>query len=69
MNIQINREVLIKPLSSVVGIVEKRQALPILSKKLEKKKKNVINQEYTLIKKADHRTTEKINKEKTPREY
>ena len=31
MNIQINREVLIKPLSSVVGIVEKRQALPILS--------------------------------------
>ena len=31
MNIQINREVLIKPLSSVIGIVEKRQALPILS--------------------------------------
>ena len=31
MNIKINREVLIKPLSSVVGIVEKRQALPILS--------------------------------------
>ncbi|AKO65034.1 DNA polymerase III subunit beta [Methylophilales bacterium MBRSG12] len=31
MNIRINREVLIKPLSSVVGIVEKRQALPILS--------------------------------------
>ena len=31
MNIKINREVLMKPLSSVVGIVEKRQALPILS--------------------------------------
>ena len=31
MNIKINREILIKPLSSVVGIVEKRQALPILS--------------------------------------
>ena len=31
MNIKINREVLIKPLSNVVGIVEKRQALPILS--------------------------------------
>ena len=31
MNIKINREVLIKPLSSVIGIVEKRQALPILS--------------------------------------
>ena len=31
MNIKINREVLIQPLSSVVGIVEKRQALPILS--------------------------------------
>lgn len=31
MNIKINREILIKPLSNVVGIVEKRQALPILS--------------------------------------
>src|SRR5210317_1480285 len=31
MNIKIKRDVLLKPLSSVVGIVEKRQALPILS--------------------------------------
>jgi len=31
MNIKINRDVLLKPLSNVVSIVEKRQALPILS--------------------------------------
>lgn len=31
MNIKIKRDVLLKPLSSVVGIVEKKQALPILS--------------------------------------
>ena len=31
MNIKINREVLLKPLSNVSGIVEKRHALPILS--------------------------------------
>ena len=31
MNIKIKRDVLLKPLNSVVGIVEKKQALPILS--------------------------------------
>ena len=31
MNIKINRDVLLKPLSNVSGIVEKRHALPILS--------------------------------------
>ena len=31
MNIQINRETLLKPLNSVASIVEKRHTLPILS--------------------------------------
>ena len=31
MNIKIERDVLLKPLSNVSGIVEKRHALPILS--------------------------------------
>ena len=31
MNIKINRETLLKPLSSVSGIVERRHTLPILS--------------------------------------
>ncbi len=31
MNIQINREILLKPLTSVSSIVEKRHTLPILS--------------------------------------
>ena len=31
MNIQINRDTLLKPLSAVTGIVERRHTLPILS--------------------------------------
>ena len=31
MNIKINRELLLKPLSAVAGIVERKHALPILS--------------------------------------
>jgi DNA polymerase-3 subunit beta len=42
MNIQINREVLLKPLTSVTSIVEKRHTLPILSNLLlEVKQKKI----------------------------
>ncbi len=43
MNIQINRETLLKPLTSVTGIVEKRHTLPILSNLLLEAKQNKIN--------------------------
>lgn len=42
MNIQINRETLLKPLSSVTSIVEKRHTLPILSNLLLETKSNKI---------------------------
>lgn len=42
MNIQINRETLLKPLSAVTGIVEKRHTLPILSNLLLEAKQNKI---------------------------
>lgn len=42
MNIQINREILLKPLSSVTSIVEKRHTLPILSNLLLETKANKI---------------------------
>ena len=42
MNIQINRETLLKPLSSVTSIVEKRHTLPILSNLLLETKANKI---------------------------
>lgn len=43
MNIKINRDTLLKPLSSVSGIVEKRHTLPILSNLLlEAKQKKVV---------------------------
>lgn len=43
MNIKINRDVLLKPLSNVSGIVEKRHALPILSNLLlEGSKDNIL---------------------------
>jgi DNA polymerase-3 subunit beta len=43
MNIQINRETLLKPLTSVTSIVEKRHTLPILSNLLLEVKKNKIH--------------------------
>jgi DNA polymerase-3 subunit beta len=43
MNIQINRETLLKPLTSVTGIVEKRHTLPILSNLLLEAKQNKIH--------------------------
>lgn len=43
MNIQINRETLLKPLTSVTSIVEKRHTLPILSNLLLEVKKNQIH--------------------------
>ncbi|MDD2833829.1 MAG: DNA polymerase III subunit beta [Methylotenera sp.] len=43
MNIQINRETLLKPLSSVTSIVEKRHTLPILSNLLLEAKQNKIH--------------------------
>ncbi len=42
MNIKINRDTLLKPLSSVSGIVEKRHTLPILSNLLLEIKQNKI---------------------------
>ncbi len=42
MNIQINRETLLKPLTSVASIVEKRHTLPILSNLLLEAKQNKI---------------------------
>jgi DNA polymerase-3 subunit beta len=42
MNIQINRETLLKPLTSVTSIVEKRHTLPILSNLLLEAKQNKI---------------------------
>lgn len=42
MNIQINREVLLKPLTAVSSIVEKRHTLPILSNLLLEAKQNKI---------------------------
>ena len=42
MNIKINRETLLKPLTSVASIVEKRHTLPILSNLLIDAKKNQI---------------------------
>ncbi len=42
MQIQINREVLLKPLTSVTGIVERRHTLPILSNLLLEAKNNQI---------------------------
>jgi len=42
MNIKINREVLLKPLSNVSGIVEKRHALPILSNLLLEGQDNIL---------------------------
>ncbi|MSP86089.1 MAG: DNA polymerase III subunit beta [Methylotenera sp.] len=42
MNIQINRETLLKPLTSVTSIVEKRHTLPILSNLLLEVKQNKI---------------------------
>lgn len=42
MNIKINRETLLKPLTSVASIVEKRHTLPILSNLLIEAKNNVI---------------------------
>jgi DNA polymerase-3 subunit beta len=42
MNIQINRETLLKPLSAVTSIVEKRHTLPILSNLLLETKANKI---------------------------
>ncbi len=42
MNIKINRDILLKPLSSVSGIVERRHTLPILSNLLLKVKQNKI---------------------------
>lgn len=43
MNIQINRETLLKPLTAVTGIVEKRHTLPILSNLLLEAKNNKIH--------------------------
>ena len=43
MNIQINRETLLKPLTSVTSIVEKRHTLPILSNLLLEVKQNKIH--------------------------
>lgn len=43
MNIQINRETLLKPLISVTSIVEKRHTLPILSNLLLEAKQNKIH--------------------------
>jgi len=43
MNIKINRETLLKPLTSVASIVEKRHTLPILSNLLIDAKKNQIH--------------------------
>ena len=43
MNIQINRETLLKPLTSVTSIVEKRHTLPILSDLLLEVKENKIH--------------------------
>ncbi|MDZ4141530.1 MAG: DNA polymerase III subunit beta [Methylotenera sp.] len=43
MNIQINREILLKPLTSVTSIVEKRHTLPILSNLLLETKQNKIH--------------------------
>jgi DNA polymerase III subunit beta len=43
MNIQINREILLKPLTSVTSIVEKRHTLPILSNLLLEAKQNKIH--------------------------
>jgi DNA polymerase-3 subunit beta len=43
MNIQINRETLLKPLTSVTSIVEKRHTLPILSNLLLELKQNKIH--------------------------
>ena len=43
MNIKINRETLLKPLTSVASIVEKRHTLPILSNLLIEAKKNKIH--------------------------
>lgn len=43
MNIQINRETLLKPLTSVTSIVEKRHTLPILSNLLLETKQNKIH--------------------------
>ncbi len=43
MNIQINRETLLKPLTSVTSIVEKRHTLPILSNLLLEAKQNKIH--------------------------
>jgi DNA polymerase-3 subunit beta len=43
MNIKIERDVLLKPLNSVVGIVEKRLALPILSNLLLKANENKLS--------------------------
>lgn len=43
MNIQINRETLLKPLTSVTSIVEKRHTLPILSNLLLEAKDNKIH--------------------------
>ena len=42
MNIKINREILLKPLSNVTSIVERRHTLPILSNLLLEAKKNKI---------------------------
>ena len=43
MNIQINRETLLKPLTAVSSIVEKRHTLPILSNLLIEAKQNKIH--------------------------
>ena len=43
MNIQINRDTLLKPLTSVASIVEKRHTLPILSNLLLEAKQNKIH--------------------------
>ena len=42
MNIKINRETLLKPLSAVSGIVERRHTLPILSNLLLEAKQDKI---------------------------
>jgi DNA polymerase-3 subunit beta len=42
MNIRINRDTLLKPLSAVSGIVERRHTLPILSNLLLEAKQNSV---------------------------
>jgi len=41
--IQINRDALLKPLQSVIGIVERRHTLPILSNVLIEKNQDILS--------------------------